>query len=222
MPSDYASLVIRTEPDIGGDTLWASAYEAYDRLSPAYQKFLEGLTALHKGVGFLDLAKRANISPLRENRGSPENVGQDLETVHPVIRTNPVTGWKGVFVNRGFTQRIVELSKPESDKVLEFLYTTISANHDLQVRFRWEKDSLAIWDNRSSFHTATEVSAGLRLLMVRILNTACSARARARSASVSGHTSTQRRLAVARHSRGRSNECSLGCTSEHKEYSARS
>lgn len=141
---------------MGGDTLWASAYEVYDRLSPAFQRFLEGLTALHVGQGFLDLAKAANISPLRENRGSPENVGQSLETIHPVIRTNPITGWKGVFVNRGFTRRIVELSKTESDQVLEFLYETISANHDLQVRFRWEKDSLAIWDNRSTFHTATE------------------------------------------------------------------
>lgn len=127
MPSDYASLQIRTLPEVGGDTLWASAYEAYDRLSPAYQKFLEGLTALHKGVGFLELAKRANITPLRENRGSPENIGQDLETIHPVIRTNPVTGWKGLFVNRGFTQRIVELSKVESDAALNFLYEHISA-----------------------------------------------------------------------------------------------
>jgi alpha-ketoglutarate-dependent taurine dioxygenase len=93
--------------------------------------------------------------PLREGRGAPENVGQDLEATHPVIRTNPVTGWKGLFVNSQFTKRIVELSKVESDTLLELLFDHISANHDLQVRFRWEKDSLAIWDNRSSFHAAT-------------------------------------------------------------------
>lgn len=154
MPSDYASLQIRTLPEVGGDTLWASAYEAYDRLSPAMQKILEGLTALHRGDIFLQLAKAAG-QPLREGRGAPENVGQDLEAVHPVIRTNPVTGWKGLFVNRQFTKRIVELSKVESDALLELLFDHISANHDLQVRFRWEKDSLAIWDNRSSFHAAT-------------------------------------------------------------------
>ncbi|RSH90521.1 hypothetical protein EHS25_001126 [Saitozyma podzolica] len=154
VPSDYASLQIRTLPPVGGDTLWASAYEAYDRLSPAYQTFLEGLTATHIGQGFIDIAKRTNAT-MRENRGSPENVGQSLETVHPVIRTNPVTGWKGLFVNRGFTKRINGLTKPESDQVLEFLFEHISSNHDLQVRFRWEENSLAIWDNRSTFHAAT-------------------------------------------------------------------
>ena len=147
---------------MGGDTLWASAYEAYDRLSPALQKFLEGLTALHRGDIFLQLSKVAGL-PLREGRGSPENIGQDLESIHPVIRTNPVTGWKGLFVNRQFTKRIVELSKVESDALLELLFDTVSANHELQVRFRWEKDSLAIWDNRSSFHAATaDVDNSLR------------------------------------------------------------
>lgn len=130
--------------------MWASAYTAFDRLSPAYQKFLEGLTATHAGDNFVRLAKAKN-EPLRENRGSPDNVGQDLETVHPVVRTNPVTGWKGLFVNRGFTRRINELSPEESQNTLAFLYDHISANHDIQARFRWEENSLAIWDNRSTF-----------------------------------------------------------------------
>ncbi|TXT12834.1 hypothetical protein VHUM_01235 [Vanrija humicola] len=154
VPSDYASLVIRTLPEVGGDTLWASAYEAYDRLSAPTQKYLEGLTAVHKGQGFIDFANKLKVE-VREHRGSPQNVGQDLETVHPVIRTNPVTGWKGLFVNRGFTKRIVELSSSESDAILEFLYDHVAANHDIQVRFRWEPNSLAIWDNRSSFHAPT-------------------------------------------------------------------
>ncbi|OCF32279.1 taurine dioxygenase [Kwoniella heveanensis CBS 569] len=155
VPSDYATLQIRELPKVGGDTLWASAYEAYDRLSPAYRILLEGLTATHTGQNFVDLANKQG-QKLREPRGAPENVGQTLSTVHPVIRTNPVTGWKGLFVNRGFTKRINELTKHESDNLLEFLFEHISANHDLQVRFRWEPNSLAIWDNRSTFHTATE------------------------------------------------------------------
>ncbi|ODN76600.1 hypothetical protein L202_05257 [Cryptococcus amylolentus CBS 6039] len=154
IPSDYATLQIRELPPVGGDTLWASAYEAYDRLSPAYQTFLEGLTATHVGQQFIDLAKKAG-TPLREPRGAPENVGQHLSAVHPVIRTNPVTGWKGLFVNRGFTKRINELTQRESDKLLEFLFEHVYANHDLIVRFRWEENSLAIWDNRSTLHSAT-------------------------------------------------------------------
>ncbi|UZJ53610.1 hypothetical protein CBS101457_002930 [Exobasidium rhododendri] len=100
------------------------------------------------------MAKKVG-SEVRENRGSPENIGQDLKTSHPVIRTNPVTGWKGLFVNRGFTNKINELTKAESDNLLDFLFHHISSNHDIQVRFRWEENNLAIWDNRSTFHAAT-------------------------------------------------------------------
>ena len=104
----------------------SSAYEAYDRLSPYYQKFLEGLTALHSAPFFVDSAKAKGV-PVRENRGSPDNKGQHLSTSHPVIRTNPVTGWKGLFVNRGFTKKINELNQDESDNVLEFLWAHVAA-----------------------------------------------------------------------------------------------
>ncbi|KAJ3123891.1 hypothetical protein HK100_011449 [Physocladia obscura] len=155
IPSDYAALKIREAPAEGGDTLWASAYEVYDRLSPAFQKFLEGLTATHVGEGFLNL-QRAGIATINPGpRGAPEDVGTNLTAVHPVIRTNPVTGWKGVFANKIFTKRINELSKDESDFVLEHLFQLATLNHDLHVRFRWNKNDVAVWDNRSSFHAAT-------------------------------------------------------------------
>lgn len=155
LPSDYATLQIRELPPVGGDTLWASAYEAYDRLSEPYKKLVEGLTATHIGANFIEIARKTEGAKFRENRGAPENVGQNLEAVHPVVRTNPVTGWKGLFVNRGFTKYINELTRPESDALLEFLFDHISGNHDLQVRYRWEENNLAIWDNRSTFHAAT-------------------------------------------------------------------
>lgn len=155
VPSDYACLSIRTFPrEGGGDTLWASAYEAYDRLSPAYQRFLEGMTATHTGQYFIDIARKYNLN-FRQQRGSPDNTGDSLSAVHPVIRTNPVTGWKGLFVNKEFTKRINQLTPDESDNVLNYLFEHISANHDLHTRFRWEPNSLAIWDNRSSLHAAT-------------------------------------------------------------------
>ncbi|KAJ3134365.1 hypothetical protein HK100_003625 [Physocladia obscura] len=155
IPSDYAVLKIRDAPPEGGDTLWASAYEVYDRLSPAFQKFLEGLTATHVGEGFLNLA-RAGVTKINPGpRGAPEDAGVELTAVHPVIRTNPVTGWKGVFANKVFTKRINELSKDESDFVLEHLFQLTTLNHDLQVRFKWNKNDVAVWDNRSAFHAAT-------------------------------------------------------------------
>lgn len=155
VPSDYAILKIHTLPPTGGDTLWASGYEVYDRLSPATAAYLEGLTAIHDANFFNGIADRLG-HPLRDGvRGSELNQGKNLQTVHPVIRTNPVTGWKSVFVNKGFTKRIVELTKDESDLILEYLFNLVSQNHDNQVRFKWRKNDVAIWDNRSNWHTAT-------------------------------------------------------------------
>jgi alpha-ketoglutarate-dependent taurine dioxygenase len=113
----------------------SSAYEAYDRLSPYYQKFLEGLTAFHSAPFFVEQAKNKGV-PVRENRGSPDNKGQHLTNSHPVIRTNPVTGWKGLFVNRGFTKKINELNQDESDHLLEFLFAHIASVSQVE----WSSD----------------------------------------------------------------------------------
>jgi len=154
-PSDYAMLKIHTLPKTGGDTLWASGYEIYSRLSPALASMLEGLTATHDAKFFNDEAARLG-NPIRKGiRGSPLNFGAALEAVHPVIRTNPVTGWKSVFVNKGFTRRINGVTKDESDLLLSYLFNLVTQNHDAQVRFKWRKNDLAIWDNRSNLHCAT-------------------------------------------------------------------
>jgi hypothetical protein len=88
VPSDYAMLKIHTLPATGGDTLWASGYEVYDRLSPAMQTFLEGLTATHDAKFFLEEAARLG-EPIRKSiRGNPLNFGEGLTATHPVIRTN--------------------------------------------------------------------------------------------------------------------------------------
>ena len=167
VPSDYAMLKIHTLPPTGGDTLWASGYEIFDRLSPAMQVFLEGLTATHDAKFFLEEAARLG-NPVRKGiRGSPLNQGESLTAVHPVIRTNPVTGWKSVFVNKGFTRRINDVTKDESDMLLNYLFNLVTQNHDAQVRFKWKTNDLAIWDNRSNWHCATydytEARAGDRV-----------------------------------------------------------
>ncbi|KAJ4290384.1 hypothetical protein N0V90_010600 [Kalmusia sp. IMI 367209] len=142
----------------GGDTLWASGYEIYDRFSAPYRKFLEGLTATFSGDGFLKAAA-ANPDKVKIHegpRGSPENVGRSLAAVHPVVRTNPVTGWKSIFALGPFPKQINELHSDESEEVLQKLLSVIPNSHDLQVRLKWKHENdLAIWDNRSVFHTAT-------------------------------------------------------------------
>jgi alpha-ketoglutarate-dependent taurine dioxygenase len=101
-PSDYAILKMHALPETGGDTLWASAYEAYDKLSVAYRTFLEGLTAIHSADRFNTVAARHGRKVRSAERGAPDNVGEELRAVHPVIRTNPVTGWKGLFTNKEY------------------------------------------------------------------------------------------------------------------------
>ncbi|KAF2125897.1 TfdA family taurine catabolism dioxygenase TauD [Dothidotthia symphoricarpi CBS 119687] len=155
VPSDYAMLKIHTLPPTGGDTMWASGYEIYDRLSPAMQTFLEGLTATHDARFFLEEAERLGNPIWKGVRGNPLNQGDKLMAVHPVIRTNPVTGWKSVYVNKGFTKRLNGVTKDESDLILNYLFNIVTQNHDAQVRFRWQQNDLAIWDNRSTWHCAT-------------------------------------------------------------------
>ncbi|KAG0649308.1 alpha-ketoglutarate-dependent sulfonate dioxygenase [Hyphodiscus hymeniophilus] len=155
VPSDYAVLKMRVVPPTGGDTLWASGYEMYDRLSKPYQRFLEGLTAKHANPDFIEASQRVGFQIHPGPRGATENVGQDLIADHPVIRTNPVTGWKSVYGALNQIQQLNELTKQESDEVLRYLGQLVTNNHDLQVRFKWGVDDVAIWDNRSTFHTGT-------------------------------------------------------------------
>ncbi|KAI9306430.1 hypothetical protein BJ944DRAFT_263565 [Cunninghamella echinulata] len=144
-PAGLSILKIDVLPPVGGDTIWSSAYTAYDRLSKPLQQFLETLSATHYADQLIGVAKEFGHTIHRE---------YPTDTVHPVIRTHPVTGWKGLFVQPGFTRSIVGLKKKESDTLLQLLYDHIASGYDFQVRFKWEEGSVAVWDNRSTFHAA--------------------------------------------------------------------
>ncbi|KNZ73910.1 Alpha-ketoglutarate-dependent sulfonate dioxygenase, partial [Termitomyces sp. J132] len=144
-PPSTTSLKVITGPEVGGDTLWSSGYALYSSLSPAFQTYLESLTALHSAVAQAEGARAAGLHVRR----------QEIETVHPVVRVHPATGWKSVYVNPGFTRRIIGVPKAESDAILSFLFHQISDNTDFHVRFKWEPNSVAIWDNRVVTHSAT-------------------------------------------------------------------
>jgi len=155
VPADYTMLKLHTVPSTGGDTLWGSGYEAYDRLSERMKAFVEPLTALHDGNYFLQYAKVHN-QPILTPRGSPENKETEfLGAVHPVVRTHPVTGWKTLYVNPTFTRRIIELNGDESEAILTYLNRHVVENHNFQVRYKWSVNDMAIWDNRCTYHAAT-------------------------------------------------------------------
>ncbi len=138
------------------DTLWGSGYEIYDRISEPYQKFLESLTATFEQPGFNRVAENGGFKMWEKPRGSPENVGSELRAVHPVVRTNPVTGWKSVFPVGSHVKNINGLTQGESGALLDWFLDLLVRNHDLTVRHRWQNPhDFAIWDNRSTFHTAT-------------------------------------------------------------------
>lgn len=98
---------------LSGDTMFASGEALYDRLSPSFAAYLETLEAVHSGETFIEEVKRNGGGLWQGERGSPFNKNQDLVAIHPVVRTNPVTGKKAVFVNKGFTKSIVGLTVGE-------------------------------------------------------------------------------------------------------------
>jgi alpha-ketoglutarate-dependent taurine dioxygenase len=144
------------------DTQWAYGYELYDRLSAPYQKFFESLTSTYARPEFNRAAAENKFELYSAPRGALENTGSGLTAVHPVIRTNPVTGWKSVFGVGHHVQYINGLTKEESKRTLDWFVQLITENHDLQVRHRWQNaNDLAIWDNRSVYHNAKYDYAGL-------------------------------------------------------------
>jgi taurine dioxygenase len=128
--------------DGGGDTAFANMYLAYDTLSPRMKAHIEGLTAVHDG-GHVYTEPTYDTRPDRELPRAE----------HPIVRTHPVTGRKALFVNRGFTTRIVGLPHAESAAILEYLLQHIETP-ELQCRFHWQADSIALWDNRCAQHRA--------------------------------------------------------------------
>lgn len=154
VPSDYAILKIVEPTPTGGDTLWASGYALYEKLTPSFRSYLETLTGVYSQPGFKKAAE-GKFEIYSDVRGSPENVGDELTAVHPLVRTNPVTGWKSIYsIGHHFTS-INGLSDAESALIKNYLNELLYGSHDIQVRFKWKKNDVAIWDNRSVYHTAT-------------------------------------------------------------------
>jgi taurine dioxygenase len=132
-------------PDVGGDTCFANMYAAYEALSEPLKAMLAGLTALHES----EHVYRGRYA----DRGVEDHGKAYPQAVHPVIRTHPETGRKALYVNRTFTTRINELSEPESKAVLELLFDHCE-HVDFQIRYRWERNDVAFWDNRCTMHRA--------------------------------------------------------------------
>ncbi len=149
-PPKAAILCTEDIPPLGGDTLWANMYLAYEALSDPIKELFGRLRAVHS------FAK--NFTPERfaalgmEDRRDAIYV-QHPPVSHPVARTNPATGRKALFVNQDFTSHIEGVSHRESDVLLRFLFEHMTAP-EFQVRWRWSAGTVAMWDNRWTQHCA--------------------------------------------------------------------
>ncbi|WWD06209.1 hypothetical protein V865_004295 [Kwoniella europaea PYCC6329] len=131
-------------PPAGGDTIFASATEAYNRLSEEFKKRLEGLQVVHTNKDMLAHSE-ASGGPVRF---SPK------ETLHPLVRTHPVTGEKILAIHGGHATRIYGYKQEESDYLFNFLLDVLAKGHDFQTRVHYEEGTVAVWDNRTVIHSA--------------------------------------------------------------------
>lgn len=133
-------------PRVGGNTMFADLYQAWETLTPTMQRMLDGLEAVHA------MGNAGGTSFEREFTGKGDVVAAKA-AVHPLAITHPDSGRKALFVNRGYTAQIVGLSRPESDALLGFLFQHATAP-ELVYRHSWRPRDLVIWDNRCTAHYA--------------------------------------------------------------------
>jgi taurine dioxygenase len=150
-PPDYAVLRATVVPERGGDTLWASTSAAYDALSPAMQRLLDGLRVHHDNTSFIAgmLAKNPHLDV-------PGGVADRLRAeyppvTHPLVRTHPVSGRRALYLGGRFMHGIVGMRPDESAALLGFL-----ERHATDARFvcrrPWQPGDVAIWDERTTLH----------------------------------------------------------------------
>jgi taurine dioxygenase len=166
IPPLGAVLVARELPPFGGDTLFASMYNAYDTLSDGLKKTLEGLRAVHrKARAYQSLPTERAVSDAA--RAEINKKFANLEITHPVVPRHPESGRKVLYVNPTYTVRFEGWTEAESAPLLQYLYAHATKPENV-CRFQWREGSIAFWDNRSSWHYAVNDYHGARRMMHRI------------------------------------------------------
>lgn len=164
VPAMGSVLVARDLPPRGGDTQWAHMGAAYDALPDDIKTEIEGLEAFHTA----DHVYKATGLYAQTDIGKTLR-GQDLETgaVHPVVIRHPQTGRKLLYVNSAFTIHFVGQTREQSLPLLQRLFDA-ALTDDNQCRVQWKPGTVAIWDNRTTWHNAINDYAGHRREMHRI------------------------------------------------------
>ena len=163
IPPMGTMLIAREVPPVGGDTLFANQYLAYEALSDGMKRLLDGLVALNASA-------KADVTRTREDRlrdAKNPQARKDYVAEHPAVRTHPETGCKALYVNVAHTVRFKHMTEEESAPILDFLFRH-QTRPEFTCRFQWEPGSLAFWDNRCAQHNPVNDYHGYRRLMHRI------------------------------------------------------
>ena len=163
VPPMASMLVAREVPPVGGDTLFANMYLAWETLSEGMQRLLLPL----RGVAS---SSKADASRTREDRikdSKRADAREEYVTAHPVVRVHPETGRRALYVNVAHTVHFEGMTVEESAPILGYLFAHLT-RPELTCRFRWQPGSIAFWDNRCAQHNAINDYHGHRRSMHRI------------------------------------------------------
>ena len=162
-PPMATMLIARELPPVGGDTLFASNYAAFEGLSPALQDTLRTLTGVNSSA-------KAAVTHSREDRladSATDKGRSELNSEHPVVRTHPETGREALYVNPGHTVRFAGWTEDESAPLLNYLFEQ-QVKPEYTCRFVWRPGSIAFWDNRCALHNPINDYHGHKRLLHRI------------------------------------------------------
>jgi taurine dioxygenase len=163
-------------PPWGGDTIWANSALAYASLSEAYRAMIDGLKvhfSMRKVLASAQAAAEPRDSPIgrlaatRELDRLPEDLARKVRgSVHPLVRTHPVTGEKALYIDEAYAVGLEGMSEEEAEPLIGYLWRHV-VQHAFTCRLRWEPDMLAIWDNRLCVHQAFNDYQGWRRELYR-------------------------------------------------------
>ena len=158
-------LYAREVPPVGGDTLWASLYLAYEDLSDGYRAMIDPLTVIHTpaiiyGEKSMDWSKDSSV------KSAPTSAAH-YEVEHPLVRTHPESGRKLFYVSGAYTPRFKDQTEEESAPIIDYLMYQ-ATREPFTCRWRWEKGDVAFWDNRATLHYALNDYHGHRRVMHRV------------------------------------------------------
>lgn len=165
-PPAATLLLSKETPPVGGDTLYADMYAAYDALSDTMKDVLSRLDGVHSAI--LPYSKEgfyANEGEKRSMTIVPSDEAKKTQT-HPMVRTHPETGRKALYINRVYTIGIDGMTPEESAALLDFLCAH-STQDKFVYRHTWRRDMLTMWDNRCVQHFADGGYDGYRREMWR-------------------------------------------------------